>query len=235
MPLTLPRATAHLSQAVASINAAGGTYHQFNLDGGLVIQGDYDMDQYLRYYHIPENLEGKTVLDVGTASGYFAVLCACRGAQVTAIDIEDKPLAEQLFRVFGVDVRYVKKDVYTLDETFGAFDMVICGSLLVHLPDPLGAARRLRSVCAGRAIVATCCSADSRSNPRPICDFIGLRAGESDYWAYWNLSAAALKKMLLAAGFWDVDNVEHFSLKADSKRRPFDCHHVAMTAWASAA
>ena len=58
---------------VAEINGAGGTYHRWDFGHGLVMQGDYDMTKYLADYELPDDLEGWNVLDIGTASGFFAL------------------------------------------------------------------------------------------------------------------------------------------------------------------
>src|SRR5690349_3401067 len=76
---------------VTQINDAGGSYHRWDFGHGLVINGDYDMTKYLTDYQLPENLVGWDVLDIGTASGFFALECARRGGRVTAIDIWEPP------------------------------------------------------------------------------------------------------------------------------------------------
>jgi tRNA (mo5U34)-methyltransferase len=218
-------------ELVERVNRAGGTYHRLDMGDGLVIEGDYDMSKYAPYYRLPSRLDGKTVLDVGTASGYFAIECARRGARVTAIDIwDDSCLLSGLVETFGLDVRYVQKTIYDLDASFGEFDLVVCGSLILHLPDPFGAIQRIRLVCGGRAIVSTACTDDSTTNPAPMCEFTGQRARESDYWAYWRLSAAALRKMFQAAGFARIEGERHFILTTQPGRIAFGTPHVVMSA-----
>lgn len=193
------------------------------------MQGDYDMNRYVHFYHLPPVLAGKTVLDIGTASGYFALECARRGAAVTAIDVYDKPLLNDLLPLVHADVHYIRKSIYELDEAFGQFDVVICGSLLLHLPDPLGAIERIRSVCAGRAIISTTCPEDSASVSRPVCEFLGVKATDGDYWFYWSLGMVALRRMLLAAGFSKVEHEERFVLATESGRSEYVSPHVVIT------
>ncbi|MFQ5857335.1 MAG: class I SAM-dependent methyltransferase [Anaerolineae bacterium] len=187
------------------------------------------MTKYLHHYGVPTSLKGKTVLDIGTASGYFALECARRGGQVTAVDIYEDSILTHLASTLNVDIRYVTKSIYELDENFGRFDLVICGSLLLHLPDQLGAIRRIHSVCRDRAIIATACTPDSQTNPRPICEFLGLKASDGDYWTYWSVGAVALRNMLLASGFSRVGNEHHFTLRSEPGRTEFATPHVAMT------
>jgi len=218
-----------IEQWANQINQAGGTYHQLALGDGLMIEGDYDMRKYVDYYQLPKDLTGKTVLDVGTASGYFAIECARRGAKVTAIDIWDEPLLIQINQLLELGITYVKQNIYGLTPSFGQFDLVICGSLLLHLSDQFAAIQRIRDVCKGQAVVSTACIEDSETTSRSICDFFGQKATDGDYWAYWGVSAAALKKMFLAAGFSRVEHVDHFTLSTEPKRVQYATPHVVMT------
>lgn len=219
-------------QMVDRVNSSGGTYHRLDLGPDLVIEGDYDMARYLKHYHLPESMTGMTVLDVGTASGYFALECHRRGAKVTAIDIWDEDcLLAEVSQNLGLDIRYVKQDLYGVDESFGQFDLVVCGSLLLHLPDPVGAARALRSVTGDRLILATTSTPDSQTATEPICHFYGTPASDGDYSSYWTFSALALERLFLAAGYSRVENVEHFDLDTEPGRPRYSSAHVAFSAY----
>jgi len=221
-----------LHQIVQEINKAGGSYHKFAFGNNLVINGAYDMTKYLHYYGIPEDLTGKTVLDIGTSTGFFAFECARRKAQVTAIDLWDGILFNTIRDTLGLDVRYVQKSVYDLDPNFGQFDLVVCGSLLLHLRDIFGAIERIRSVCQGEAIIATAAIDDHKFDDKACCEFIGSKtideAGE--YWVYWRLNAMALKKMLLAAGFSEASKVSKFILESEPGKEGFATPHVVVKA-----
>jgi len=217
---------------VELVNNAGGTYHKLNMGNGLIINGVYDMDKYLHLYGIPEKLDDLKVLDIGTSSGYFAIECMRRGGQVTAIDINDETcLPVALIERFGFTIRYIQKNIFDLNSAFGQFNLVICGSLLLHLSDPFRALERIRTVCCHQAIIATSCTSDSETNPYPACEFIGEHAIDGDYWHYWRLSAAALQKMALAAGFSKAETLNHFILQSEEGFTPFVVPHVIISAF----
>lgn len=223
---------ARITDLVELVNRSGDSYHRLDLGHGRVIRGTYDMTRYVQHYRLPDDLSGQTVLDVGTASGYFAMECAGRGADVTAIDMWDRSWLDELFDLSAGSVRYVQKDIYDLDERFGQFDLVICGSLLLHLPDQLGAVCRLRSVTSGRAIISTSCMEGSQTETRPRCEFLGLKATDGDYWSYWSLNAASLSGMCRVAGFAPVDHISHFVLRAEQGVSDHVVPHVVVSALA---
>jgi tRNA (mo5U34)-methyltransferase len=62
-------------------------YHTVDLGRGLVTPGTYDLRDTLASYGFPESLDGKRVLDVGSATGFFAFELEKRGADVTSVEL----------------------------------------------------------------------------------------------------------------------------------------------------
>lgn len=218
-----------VAEFVRSVNDSGGAYHRIDFGDGLVMEGEHDMNRYLPYYGIPPDLSGMTVLDVGTAAGYFAVEFARRGADVTAIDLWDGSFQRMVFRAAGVDVRYVQMDVFDLDESFGTFDLVFCGSVLLHVWDQFTAIRRLRSVCGDQAIIATSIT-PARFGRRPLSAFVGGGGEQADgreYWTTWEPNPPALVEMARKAGFGHVTYRGWFWLAGTPRVR-----HGVLHAWA---
>jgi tRNA (mo5U34)-methyltransferase len=223
----MPHSTA-LIEFIADANRSGGSYHRIDLGDGLVLDGEYDMRPYWSQYQFPESLNGLSVLDVGTASGYFAIECAKRGADVTAIDIWDGALQRMVFAGAGARVRYLQKDLFTLDEQFGTFDVVFCGSLLLHVWDQVGALKKLRAVCRGLTIVSTGVMPPERGCDHfPAAELVGVSAmgGTGEYWTTWMPNGQALERMMRAAGFPIAEYKGTFRLASAPGKHGFDTPH----------
>jgi 2-polyprenyl-3-methyl-5-hydroxy-6-metoxy-1,4-benzoquinol methylase len=62
-------------------------YHTVDLGNGLVTPGCYDYRQNVDAFKFPEDMTGMRVLDVGSATGFFAFEFEKRGAEVTSVEI----------------------------------------------------------------------------------------------------------------------------------------------------
>jgi tRNA (mo5U34)-methyltransferase len=90
--------------------------------------------------------------------------------------------------------------VYDLSPaSLGSFDVVVCGSLLLHLRDPLRALAAIRSVCAGEFLCTNQVELGlTVLHPhRPVTRLDGT----SGVTQWWLPNRAAHRRMLAAAGF----------------------------------
>jgi 2-polyprenyl-6-hydroxyphenyl methylase/3-demethylubiquinone-9 3-methyltransferase len=84
-------------------------------------------------------LAGKRILDVGCGGGLLSEGMAVRGANVTGIDLSEKPLSVARLHLLesGQKVDYRKISVEQLAEEMpAAFDAVTCLEMLEHVPNP---------------------------------------------------------------------------------------------------
>lgn len=98
----------------------------------------------------------------------------------------------------AVDWRHCS--IYDLDPTrLGTFDVVVCGSLLLHLRDPVRALEAVRSVCSGVFLSSEAIDLWlSVLRPRsPAARFDGI--GNKAQW--WTPNSAGHVRMLASAGF----------------------------------
>lgn len=78
------------------------------------------------------------ILDVGTGTGYFAVLLGARGHEVTGIDLTPAMLdeARALADDRGVNARFEVMDAQSLSFPDNSFDAVVTRNLTWTLPEP---------------------------------------------------------------------------------------------------
>jgi len=62
-------------------------YHTVDLGKGLITPGDYDYRASLANFRFPEDMRGMSVLDVGSATGFFAFEFERRGADVVSVEL----------------------------------------------------------------------------------------------------------------------------------------------------
>jgi SAM-dependent methyltransferase len=76
-------------------------YHTIDLGDGLVTPGMYDYRQTIAAFPFPDDMRGMTVLDAGSATGFFAFEFERRGARVVSVEL---PSLVDLDRFPGQDV-----------------------------------------------------------------------------------------------------------------------------------
>lgn len=217
-----------------------GWYHTIELGGGLVSRGVFDHRSVVDRFGLPESLAGKTVLDVGAGDGFFSFEMERRGAaRVVALDLARLGDCDWLPRMrhrigdavhnqtwpthlrmaramLDSRVEQVFGSVYELSPyTVGLFDVVFCGSLLLHLQNPLAALVAIRSVTTEMAIIETAVDPNLEDgSQRPLMTF-GSPNPEDEIGAFnthWIFSTAALEHMLRAADFTHTEPQGVFDL-----------------------
>jgi tRNA (mo5U34)-methyltransferase len=105
--------------------------------------------------------------------------------------------------LLGSSARLEQVSVYDLSPAaVGEFDVVVCGSLLLHLRDPLGALLAIASVCRGHLLCTNEVNVRLRRGA-PLARLDGL----SDLCQWWLPNPAGHRRMVEAAGF-DVERDE---------------------------
>jgi 2-polyprenyl-6-hydroxyphenyl methylase/3-demethylubiquinone-9 3-methyltransferase len=105
-------------------------------------------------------LAGKKVLDVGCGGGILAEAMATRGAQVTGIDLGEKPLGVAKLHTLesgvAVDYRLVSAEALAR-EMPASFDLVTCMEMLEHVPDPASSLAACAALArpGGQVVVST--------------------------------------------------------------------------------
>jgi len=222
-------------------------YHTVDLGDGLRTPGAYDHNPYLGAYGLPKDLTGCTALDIGAASGYFTFELEGRGAQVTstelpqwmahdfgpqyASEMTDDGAQQYLHDPYafahearGSHARRKMINIYDINpDTVGRFDLVFCGSVLLHLTDPARALMRIQSVTQQVAVIATVVY--PLATPEPLARYMGEPGG----FTWWYPNRAAFEAMVRSAGFAGWEWFSEFRLDyADGQPGPY---HGVIRAW----
>jgi tRNA (mo5U34)-methyltransferase len=220
-------------------------YHTIELEPGLETEGVYDLRPYVPRYRLPQRMDGMRALDVGTFDGFWAFEMERRGADVTAIDVEDDryfdwPASRRPQRferrpqgagfeiakaALGSKVERHACSVYdATPERFGTFDIVLCASVLIHLRDQVLALERIAGLCAGTFI-----SVEAYDRVLSLAPFAAARyrALRESSVVFWEPNLRGWRDMIVSAGFDTVEQRDRFDIRA---RAGWKVRHVAQLA-----
>ena len=191
--------------------AIGGVtwYHQIDLGNGIVTPGSDSTLERIALIGLPDDLSGRTVLDIGAWDGAFSFEAERRGAaRVVAVDSfcwhgegwGTKDGFECARQVLGSRVEDREVEVLDLSpDTVGVFDLVLFLGVLYHLKHPLLALERVSSVCREQLILWT--QVDMLDTERPAAAFYPGTELNDDPTNWWGPNPAAVIGMLTTAGF----------------------------------
>lgn len=218
-------------QGPTDIHAIGNDWHYHTIrdhEGQELWTGQYDLYPLWAQFGIPADLRGQTVLDIGTATGFFAFECEKRGAQrVVGTELPDigdwdtrgegtysaRNIPKDNMRDFESARRRLDSRVELifgsinepLCDRIGTFDWVIFGALLTHLRDPMLAMANVRHLTKKTAVVI---SSYAHGVAEPCLRWVRNRRPID----WWVPSKSVIPEMLIAAGFSDVSEKGDFVL-----------------------
>ena len=142
------------------IRGADFYWHQrFELALGIFTPGANDIGFLLDQAHLPQDITGATVLDIGATNGGLAFELERRGAgRVVTVDIYSSDWFgfDAIKALLHSDVEYLRASVYELPAKLGEqFDIVAFCGVLYHLRHPLLALDVVRALTRGRALIET--------------------------------------------------------------------------------
>jgi len=169
---------------------------------------------------LPDDLEGRSVLDVGCNAGFYAIEVKRRNAgRVLGIDSQRLHIRQARFvaQVLGLDIEYERMSVYDLSaERVGKFDVTLALGLIYHCKHLLLALERLFQVTGDLLILESEVLFDAPSfDSLAQAAAIGRRFHPMAYvenepssveaaYNWFIPSVDGLKAMLLDAGFVEV-------------------------------
>ncbi|MDX2081676.1 MAG: TIGR04290 family methyltransferase [Terrimicrobiaceae bacterium] len=210
----------------SEIRRLGPWFHNMNLEGVWTAPehflGNYPEIKWRQFAEaIPDDLSGRTVLDIGCNAGFYAIEMKHRGAdRVVAIDSDPRYLeqARLAAEVKHVNIEFRNLTVYEVADLGESFDVVLFMGVFYHLRHPLLALDLIREHVARDMLVF---QSMQRGNEEvspilvdypfsekavfeapgfPLLHFVEHRyAGDPTNW--WIPNRAAVEAMLRSAGF----------------------------------
>ncbi len=220
----LPEARRAVLEQVARLSP---WFHNLHLPDGTQtapghLLGDFPAVKWRQIApHVPADLRGWDVLDIGCTAGFYSFELARRGARVTALDIDPRYLEQARWAAaqFGLSERIELRQgsVYGLAGSGRQFDLVCFLGVLYHLRHPLLALDGLRGLTRrmlvlqtltmpGKVVLDTPASITleerglMRRTGWPSMAFIE-KSLEEDPTNWWAPNHACVEAMLRSAGF----------------------------------
>ncbi len=225
-------------------------YHALELAPGVVTDGWFDLRGDIHHYGIPEDLTGKRCLDIGTWDGFWAFELERRGAEVVALDLDDereldwpprrRPAEHEMtqeprgagFQIAkelrGSSVERVVRSIYhATPEELGTFDLVFCGSVLIHLRDQLLALERIRNLVKPGGTFISAEEYDKRGRFLPWQSARYLADRDSAV-VFWMPTLKTWKAMHWTAGFDATTVPARFTMYAGKGKERFGVPHAVI-------
>ena len=227
-----PLIRAEIERRVAEL---GPWFHDLDLAGVRTAPDHflwgYPENKFKRFRHvIPEDLSGKSVLDIGCNAGFYSFEMKRRGAtRVLGIDHDERYLEQARYAasVLGLkDIEFRRGEVWDVAALGERFDLVIFMGVLYHLRHPLLALDLIHEHVAGDLLLFQSLQAGTKGMFRPEADyefFAGLSEFDRPEWPrlhfieqryagdptnWWVPNEAASAGMLRAAGFEILEHPE---------------------------
>jgi len=198
-------------------------YHTMDFPDGEQVTGVWDIRGQFASYVGDYPLAGKTLVDIGAASGFLTFCAEQAGATVTAFDADDPahydriPFGKQIDRdewlaisarrsafwyahaKFNSRADALYGTIRELGESGRAFDVVLAGAIVEHLSDPVAAIGHFAAIANEAVIIAF----------TPVVESEELRMDTMNDWtnpqfdySWWKLSRGLYKRVFSNLGFY---------------------------------
>ncbi len=233
------------------VEALGDWFHNMNLGGVQTAPNhflhDFPAIKWRTFSHaIPQDLTGKSVLDIGCNGGFYSIEMKRRGAsRVLGIDADARYLAQARLaaEVTGSDIEFREMSVYDVAAIGEQFDIVLFLGVLYHLRHPLLALDLIHDHVAKDLLVFQSMQrgADGEASVERDYDFFEsdhFQAADypkmhfiehcyaHDWTNWWAPNAACSAAMLRSAGFEIVEHPESEVFVCRRVDRPWDAGAV---------
>jgi hypothetical protein len=210
-------------------------YYSIELPGHGLIHGPWDPRGREDQYTGGVDFAGKSVLEIGPASGGLTAYIEQRGSKVTCLETSDE-LSVDILPIYGWDLASHKDgsritlkrvraawnytqaalgltatcyygDVNTLPSKIGKFDISFLGAILLHCKSPFDVVHQACEASSDTVIVTDLVWGDMNSTTDPLMRF--NPSGSTNVVTWWGISPGAITSMLKLHGFFNCATTFH--------------------------
>lgn len=183
------------------VDAHPSWYHRFEIFPGITTPGVYDPSGTLSMLKLPDRMDGRSVLEIGPADGYFTKAMHDRGASITTLDYASSLSGFSITqKLSGLDVNKVDSNIFDVDKHgFEPFDHVIMLGILYHLPDLVRPFWLLRPLIKGELIIETVVS--RKFDDLAYAEYTQGATPNGDMTNFWAPSPKCVEGILLDCGY----------------------------------
>lgn len=167
-------------------------------------------------FRLPEDMTGKSFLDVGCWEGHRCVDALLRGAEhVVGVDLCTSQALHENLRKYNFE--FVQTDIFS--EKFlelDRYDVVLCSGVLYHVESPISLLVRLRKCVEELLVLET--ASHQLDETRPMLLFHVGSDLANDFSKWWTPNELCLRQMLDATGFQSVEIVWARQAASDTRR-----------------
>lgn len=246
-PVAPPRPVAPVPVQIEPVAPSGATppplercdfYHTVELPTGQIMRGQWDLRPTVGAYLGHVEFAGRSVLEVGPASGFLTFHMEAAGAAVTALELPMEHLwdvapspgfdviawrqafhhaitrvrnsFQHLHHLHNSRARLIVDHLETLPVTTGPFDVGVLASVLLHCRSPFSVMEHLARHVTDTIIVTE--PYDANLGELPVCRLLPDPAvQQADTW--WALTPAFVVRSLALLGFSQSQLSVHHQLR----------------------
>lgn len=184
---------------------SGSWWHSIDLGNGVVTPGVHSLAEMQELYqslNLPEDLSGKTLLDIGCWDGFYTFETERHGAKVTSVDCWHPSNFFVAREALNSNAEFHEASVYELGrEKLGTFDIVLFMGVLYHLRHPLLALENVCEMTRDFAIIESHIIDKMREGHEPAMEFYEFDELGGQYDNWWAPNFECMVQMTRSAGF----------------------------------
>lgn len=188
---------------------SGSWWHSIDLGKGRVTPGVHSLAEMQGLYaslDLPEDLGGKTLLDIGCWDGFYTFETERHGAKVTSVDCWHPSNYFLAHEALKSKAEFIEASVYELGkDQIGSFDIVLFMGVLYHLRHPLLALENVCEMTRDFAVIESHIIDKMREGDEPAMEFYEFDELGGQYDNWWAPNFECMAQMARSAGFARVE------------------------------